>query len=97
MAKSVQDILALIEENDIKTRIRTVIVPEINDSEEVLGKYIGHVKGKTCVKKYELLAFHTMGFHKYEGLGIENPLAGKKGLDSEVLKKLQKFIDTKLK
>jgi len=95
--KNTLETLEFLEENGIKTRIRTVIVPEINDSEEILEKYFSHVEGKTCVKKYELLAFHTMGFHKYEGLGIKNPLAGKKGLEAEVLKKLQKFIDTKLK
>ena len=37
-------------------------------------------------EKYELLGFHTMGFFKYEKLGIENPLNQTAPLEEEKLK-----------
>lgn len=78
------------------TRIRTVIIPDINDTEEELQKYIMHIKDKKCIYKYELLAFHTMGFFKYDELGIENPLKDTKPLDMNVRDRLQKFVNSKL-
>ena len=38
----------------------------------MIEKYLQIIRGKKCVEKYELLAFHTMGFFKYENLGIDN-------------------------
>ena len=80
-----------------RTWIRTVIVPGINDSKEVLDKYIDIVKQFPHVEKYELLGFHTMGFFKYENLGIDNPLKDTPALSQDVLKDLQNYIDNKLK
>ncbi|MBQ9086370.1 MAG: radical SAM protein [Clostridia bacterium] len=84
--------------NDIekKTRIRTVIVPGINDREELLEKYLSHLTGMACVERYELLGFHTMGFFKYEKLGISNSLAKTPALSEERRKELQKFVDERL-
>jgi len=80
--------------------IRTVIVPGINDSTQILGKYIKNLKdvigdGKITdyIEKYQLLGFHTMGFFKYEELGIDNPLKDTKDLDVSKLKELQEYID----
>ena len=78
------------------TRIRTVIIPDINDTEEEIQKYIMHIKDKKCIYKYELLAFHTMGFFKYDELKIENPLKDTKPLDMNVRDRLQKFVNSKL-
>lgn len=77
--------------------IRTVIVPGINDTKEVLDRYIKLVKGFKCIEKYELLGFHTMGFYKYEKLGIKNPLADIADLDNEVKEQLQKYLNDRLK
>ena len=80
-----------------KTCIRTVIVPDLNDREEILEKYLACLKGMTCVDRYQLLGFHTMGFFKYENLGLENPFADKKPLDPAVKQRLQTFVDEKIK
>ena len=45
-------------------------------------------------EKYELLAFHTMGFFKYENLGIENPLKNTPPLEKDALSSLQSHLDT---
>jgi len=94
--KKVLDTLDFLEDIKKDTRIRTVVIPGINDNEEMISKYVSIIKNYTCVKKYELLAFHTMGFFKYEKLGIENPLLNTPPLDKERLVQLQKYADSNL-
>ena len=88
-----RDMLDYLNEAGVNSRIRTVIVPGINDSEEILSQYLSLVRGLNCVKRYELLGFHTMGFFKYERLGIANPLENTTALSAERLKELQTFVD----
>lgn len=76
--------------------IRTVVIPGINDTEEKISKYVDIVKNYKCVTKYELLAFHTMGFFKYENLGIQNPLVGTPALDIDIKNKLQNYVNKEL-
>lgn len=79
-------------ENGIRLWLRTVVVPNINDIEEHIIKYAEFSK-QFKFQKYELLAFHTMGFFKYDNLKIENPLKGTPALDKERLSQLQKILD----
>ncbi len=85
--------LDYLESIGMPTRIRTVVVPGLNDSIEALARYLPHVRGKRCVTRYELLPFHTLGFFKYEKLGITNPLAQTPPMDRERLRLLQEFMD----
>lgn len=80
-----------------KTRLwlRTVIVPNINDTLPDIEKY-AEIATQFRYEKYELLGFHTMGFFKYESLGIENPLADTAALDKEKLEKLQEHLNKSL-
>lgn len=94
--RNVLDTLSYLESIGKKTVIRTVIVPGINDREEILDKYLESVKGFSCISKYELLAFHTMGFFKYENLGVENKLKDVSPLSHDVLDRLQSYINTKI-
>lgn len=91
------DFLKYLDKINKKVWIRTVIVPDINDDEKSVTEYVRVVSKFKNVVKYELLAFHTMGFFKYENLGINNPLAGTKPLSSEKLKALQAYVDKFLK
>ena len=75
------------------TTVKTVVVPDINDTEEKILSYLPYIREKQCVDSYELLPFHTMGFFKYERLGIENPLAQTPALAREKCDSLQKIID----
>ncbi len=79
-------------ENGIRLWLRTVVVPNINDTEEHIIKYSEFSK-QFKFQKYELLAFHTMGFFKYDNLKIENPLKGTSALEKERLSQLQKILD----
>ena len=91
------EMLGFLESIGKPTRIRTVVIPKINDTEEEIQKYIMHIKDKKCIYKYELLAFHTMGFFKYDKLGIENPLKDTKPLDMNVRDRLQYFVNSNLR
>lgn len=79
-------------ENGIRLWLRTVVVPNINDTEEHIIKYAEFSK-QFKFQKYELLAFHTMGFFKYDNLKIENPLKGTPALEKERLSQFQKILD----
>jgi len=85
--------------NSIGKRVitRTVIIPGINDSEEKIEKYARLLKGYACIEKCELLPFHTLGFFKYEGLGIENKLKSTPAMNRERVAELEIFLNKSLK
>ncbi len=89
--------LEYLEARNIKTVIRTVVVPRINDDERTLDEYVAILRGKRCVAEYELLAFHTMGFFKYERLGLENRFKDVPPLGTAEREKLQKYVNEKLR
>lgn len=72
--------------------LRTVVVPNVNDTKEDMEKYAQLVKNFKF-EKYELLPFHTMGFFKYDELGIDNLLKDTKAMDRTKLKELQTYLD----
>ena len=89
------DTLDFLTEHAVPTRIRTVIVPGINDTEEKLQEYAVLLRPfRHKITAWELLGFHTLGFMKYEALQIDNPLIEKSALPRERLADLQKFADT---
>ena len=87
------NVLKYLDDIGKKTVIRTVVIPDVNDSEKHISAYVDLFRQYSCVTKYELLPFHTMGFFKYERLNLKNPFAGKKPLSKEKLATLQKFAD----
>ena len=86
-----------LNEINKKTWLRTVIVPNINDDIDSINKYYELSKSWTNVEKYELLGFHTMGFFKYEQLGLENKLIDTKSIDITKLESLQLHLDNQRK
>lgn len=82
-------------EKNVRMWLRTVVVPGINDTEAAMDEYAEFSK-QFKFEKYELLAFHTMGFFKYDELKIENPLKDTKALDKSRLHELQKYLNEKI-
>ena len=80
--------------NQINKRVilRTVIVPNINDTSEDILNYATVARRYGNIKEYELKPFHTMGFSKYETLGIKNPLENTRGMDLAKMKELEKIL-----
>lgn len=89
--------LEYLESIGKRTWIRTVIIPGINNTKEHIDRYLVHIKNKSFIERYELLAFHTMGFFKYDNLGVENPLAKTEALSAEERIYLQNYVNTVLK
>ena len=87
------DTLEYLESIKKRTWVRTVVIPGINDTKEHIDKYLAHIKDKSCIERYELLGFHTMGFFKYENLGIKNPLAYTSALSAEHRNSLQNYVN----
>jgi len=79
-----------LDEVDKQALIRIVIVPGVNDTEKAIDEYAKKFKKH----KVELVAFHTLGFDKYEKLGIKNPLVGVNGMSLGSLALLQRRFDS---
>ncbi len=92
--KKVTDFLDFLCKNNKKIWLRTVIVPSLNDTEHDIDSYLKiAVPYLDCVEKYELLAFHTMGFFKYDNLNITNPCKDVAALDAKKLDYLQAYLN----
>lgn len=78
-----QQMLDYLEQQCIPTWIRHVVVPGLTDDDDRLHALAAHVAQYHCVEKVEILPYHTMGEHKYEGLGIPYPLKGVAPLSKE--------------
>ena len=91
---TVTELLKFLCENNKRVWLRTVIVPSINDTESAIDNYLKIASPYLyCVEKYQLLAFHTMGFFKYEKLGADNPCKDIPALSTDKLKNLQQYLD----
>ncbi len=75
--------LNYLEEKQIDTWIRHVIVPNYTDNDKDLEDLADFLKNYTVIKKIELLPYHTMGENKYEKLNLKYPLKGIEALSEE--------------
>lgn len=63
--------------------VRTPVVPGVNDTEQAVEELCRIVAGLGGEVAYELLGFHTLGFGKFDNLGMENPMSGAAALTRE--------------
>lgn len=70
----VLEFLDFLEQEQIPTTLRQVIIPTLNDTEENIEKLKAIRDSHKCVDSVELLAFRKMCETKYQNLGIEFPL-----------------------
>lgn len=89
---SVLDFLVLLNENDVKTTVRQVIIPTLNDTPENVFKLKEIVSPYKCVSKIELLPFKKICQSKYDNMGIIFPL---KDID-EPSQKTMKYLNSLL-
>ena len=71
----VLEFLKILNEKNIPTTIRQVIIPTLNDNKENILRLKEIVKPYKCVEKIELLPFKKICAVKYENLGIPFPFA----------------------
>ena len=75
------------------TRIRHVVVPGITYNEEQLSALGRFARGKKNIESIELLAYHSMGVHKYKTLGLSYPLMQTEPLTAQELKRAYEIVD----
>lgn len=67
--------LNILNNMNIPTTLRQVIIPTVNDTEENILKLYDIAKEHKCVDKIELLPFHKICQTKYDQMDIEFPFA----------------------
>lgn len=86
--------LQQLEDAQVDTVIRQVIVPGRNDNEAAMDALAGLIRDFSCVKKIELLPYRNLCIEKYEALGITFPLRDMEQMSPEKIDYLQRYIDT---
>ena len=76
-----------------ETRIRHVVVPTLNDSEEDVHRLAELIRPFSCIRRVELLPFKTLCVEKYRALGIPFPLEGTPQMDAERLSALAERLE----
>lgn len=87
---AVIDNIGKLAESGADLCVRTPVIPGVNDRREDIEdicRLLVPYKGKL---KYSLLGFHTLGFGKYDSLGMTNEMKGTEGLPEAVLEDLKK-------
>lgn len=73
--KTPLEFLDILDEKGIRTTLRMVIIPTINDNEENLLKLHEIAKNHKCVDKIELLPFRKICMTKYDEMKLTFPFA----------------------
>lgn len=84
--------LDYLEEKQIPTWIRHVLVPGWTDDDVLLERLAEFLKPYRCIEKVELLPYHTMGRNKYEQMGLDYALKDKEPLSPERLARAKEIF-----
>ena len=85
--------LGYLNEKGIKTTVRQVTIPTLNDDVESVKALKELTRGYTCVDKIELLPFKKICKVKYDEMGIEFPLGHLPTPSAEKMRELCEIID----
>lgn len=84
--------LDVLEEKGVRTWIRQVIVPGINDSSDHVQRLKALCKGYSCIEKIELLPFRKLCSSKYDELGLDFPLKDTQEASPELIYELSEYL-----
>ncbi len=84
--------LDYLEEQQIATWIRHVVVPGWTDDDGRLQQLADFLRPYSCIEKVELLPYHRMGAHKYEQLGLQYRLEETPELSPERLERAREIF-----
>ncbi len=88
----VLDFLARLNEREIPTTLRQVIIPTLNDSVQNMERLCRIRDAHPCVDKVELLPFRKLCQSKYDALSIPFPLADVPEPDREIMSRLTALL-----
>ncbi len=79
-----QAFLSALKKIGTPTVVRQVVIPDYNDTDEYMRTLAQYVEENIpSAIKVELLPYHTLGAHKYDKLGIAEPLRGVPPMDKD--------------
>ena len=84
--------LEFLAKQAVPLTIRTPVIPNVNDSEEAIESICRFIRQLPNQPAYELLGFHSLGFVKFENLGMKNPLSNSAFLKKGQLQKLNEIL-----
>ena len=87
--------LSYLNEKGIKTTLRQVIIPTLNDTEENIKALKAIADANPCVDKIELLPFRKICQVKYDGMGIEFPFGNIPEPTAAKMTELQEILNIK--
>ena len=88
----VLEFLSYLQQQGIKTTLRQVIIPTVNDNEANILKLKDIADKHTCVDKIELLGFKKICQTKYDDMNIAFPFADIPKATFDDVEKLKKLI-----
>lgn len=88
----VRDFLEYLSKENIKTTIRQVIIPTVNDDENNIIKLKSIVGKFKNIDKIELLPFRKICQTKYDNMGFEFPFGHLPEPNQETMKRLNKLL-----
>ena len=91
----VLNFLKYLNENNVKTTLRQVIIPTLNDSEENILRLKKIILNHPCIDKTELLPFKKICQTKYDNMNIPFPLAHLPEPKPSDMKKLEVMLNQK--
>ncbi len=84
--------LSALQKKSVRTWVRQVIVPTLNDTKEQVLRLRSLCGKYSCVEKIELLPFRKLCSSKYEQLGIDFPLKDVPEASPELIYELSEYL-----
>ncbi len=89
----VLEFLEYLDRENIKTTLRQVVIPTLNDTQENTAFLKETVTGHKCIDKVELLPFKKICKVKYDSMGIDFPFDKYSTPDRDAVKKLERDLN----
>ena len=86
------EFLKILNQMNIPTTIRQVIIPTLNDTEESVSKVVEIAKENPCIDKIELLPFRKLCSVKYDKMGKKFPFGDLPEPTKEKMAMLEELI-----
>jgi len=91
--QNVLDFAQYLDSKNIDLWLRYVLVPTVNDSEDVIYRWKDFSDKLNNVRKIEVLPYHRLGIDKYKKMGIDYKFKDIPEPSYELLNKVKKLLE----
>lgn len=95
--KNVLEFAKYIDSKNIKIWLRYVLVPTINDEDDIVEQWKNFANGLNNVENIEVLPYHKLGIEKYKKMGLEYRLKDIPEPPKELVKKTKEKLENRRK